>query len=43
MKVKLEDRQALIDLARHYLIDEGYNILEALIKAEIELERISEC
>lgn len=38
MKVKLEDRQALIDLARHYWIDEKYNILEALIKAERELE-----
>jgi len=38
MKIKLEDRQALIDLARHYWIDEKYNILEALIKAERELE-----
>lgn len=38
MKIKLENRQALIDLARHYWIDEGYNILEALIKAEIDLE-----
>ncbi|WP_272876229.1 hypothetical protein [Metaclostridioides mangenotii] len=38
MKVKLEDRQALIDLARHYWIDEGYSILEAIIKAEIVLE-----
>lgn len=38
MKIKLEDRQALIDLARHYWIDEGYNILDALIKAERDLE-----
>ncbi|MCR1954107.1 hypothetical protein NSA24_04555 [Clostridioides mangenotii] len=38
MKIKLEDRQALIDLARHYWIDEGYIILEAIIKAEIDLE-----
>lgn len=40
MKIKLENRQALIDLARHYWIDEGYNILEALIKAEIDLEGV---
>nr|WP_312986105.1 hypothetical protein [Clostridioides sp.] len=38
MKIKLENRQALIDLARHYWIDERYNILEALIKAERNLE-----
>lgn len=38
MKVKLEDRQALIDLARYYWINEKYNILEALIKAERDLE-----
>ncbi len=38
MKIKLENRQALIVLARHYWIDEGYNILEALIKAERDLE-----
>jgi hypothetical protein len=38
MKVKLEDRQALIDLAKVYWLDEGYNILEALIKAERDLE-----
>jgi hypothetical protein len=38
MKVKLEDRQALIDLARVYWLDEGFNILEALIKAEGDLE-----
>lgn len=43
MKVKLENRQALIDLARGYWLDEGYNILEAIIKAERDLERISEC
>ena len=38
MTIKLENRQALIDLARHYWIDEGYNILEAIIKAERDLE-----
>ncbi|GAA0229742.1 hypothetical protein [Metaclostridioides mangenotii] len=38
MIVKLEDRQALIDLARVYWLDEGFNILEALIKAERDLE-----
>ena len=38
MKIKLENRQALIELARHYWIDEKYNILEALIKAERDLE-----
>ncbi|MCR1953340.1 hypothetical protein NSA24_00675 [Clostridioides mangenotii] len=38
MKVKLENRQALIELARHYWIDEGFNILEAIIKAERDLE-----
>ncbi len=38
MKIKLEDRQALIDLAYYYWTKEGYNILEALIKAEIDLE-----
>jgi hypothetical protein len=38
MKVKLEDRQTLIDLARVYWLDEGFNILEALIKAERDLE-----
>jgi len=38
MKVKLENRQALIDLARHYWIEEKYNILEAVIKAERDLE-----
>ncbi len=38
MTVKLENRQAVIDLARHYWIDEGYNIIEAIIKAEIVLE-----
>jgi hypothetical protein len=43
MKVKLENRQALIDLAKVYWLDEGYNILEALIRAERDLERISEC
>ena len=40
MTVKLEDRQALIDLARVYWLDEGFNILEALIKAERDLEGI---
>lgn len=38
MKIKLENRQALIELARHYWINEKYNILEALIKAERDLE-----
>ncbi len=38
MTVKLEDRQALINLARVYWLDEGFNILEALIKAERDLE-----
>jgi hypothetical protein len=38
MTVKLEDRQALIDLARVYWLDEGFNILEAIIKAERDLE-----
>lgn len=38
MIVKLEDRQRLIDLARGYWLNDGYNILEALIKAESDLE-----
>jgi len=38
MTVKLEDRQALIDLAKVYWLDEGYNILEALIRAERDME-----
>ncbi len=38
MKIKLENRQALIDLARVYWLDEGFNILEALIRAERDLE-----
>jgi hypothetical protein len=49
MKVKLEDVQALINKAEHgidkadHLIDKAENILEAIIKAERDLERISEC
>lgn len=38
MIVKLEDRQRLIDLARGYWLDEGYNILEAIKQAERDLE-----
>ncbi|WP_278246365.1 hypothetical protein [Metaclostridioides mangenotii] len=38
MTVKLENRQALIDLARHYWLDKGYNILEAIKQAERDLE-----
>ncbi|WP_304341682.1 hypothetical protein [Metaclostridioides mangenotii] len=38
MKVKLEDWEALIDLARGYWLDEGFNILEAIKQAERDLE-----
>ena len=38
MKVKLEDSNELINRANYYWTKEGYNILEAIIKAERDLE-----
>lgn len=40
MKVKLEYHNELIKLANYYWTKEGYNILEALIKAERDLEGV---
>ncbi|MCR1953821.1 hypothetical protein NSA24_03100 [Clostridioides mangenotii] len=38
MKVELENHNELTKLANYYWIDEGYNILEAIIKAERDSE-----
>jgi hypothetical protein len=38
MKVELENHNELINLANYYWTKEDYNILEAIIKAERDLE-----